>query len=200
MRNKTAILLTCMLSVLCLAGCTGTSDKKEKQAEKTEGTSEAQEKNTAAGQGKALPIPIYFKGTDMEGNEVSSDIFEESKLTMINVWATYCSPCLNEMPELGELSDEYDAGDFQIIGVISDVQEGAEQETLDFAAELIEKTEADYPHLLLNESLYNAILDDVTAVPTTLFINKNGTILETIVGARDKEQWEKIIDELLEEL
>lgn len=196
---KAAITLACMLSVLCLAGCTGVSGKNERQAEKTKDISEAQAESTAAGQGKALPIPVYFEGTDMNGNEVSSDIFKESKLTMINVWATYCGPCLNEMPELGELSDEYDAGDFQIIGVISDVQEGAEQETLDFASELIEKTEAAYPHLLLNESLYNSILEDVTAVPTTLFFNKSGTILETIVGTREKEEWKEIIDGLLEE-
>lgn len=198
--KRAAITLAGMLSVLCLAGCTGAAGKNEKQAEKTKDISEVQAESTAAGQGKALPIPVYFEGTDMNGNEVSSDIFKESKLTMINVWATYCSPCLNEMPELGELSEEYDAGDFQIIGVISDVQEGAEQETLDFASELIEKTEAAYPHLLLNKSLYNSILEDVTAVPTTLFFNKSGTILETIVGSRDKEEWKEIIDGLLEEL
>lgn len=117
---------------------------------------------------------------------------------MINVWATYCNPCLQEMPDLGELSGEYDSGEFQIIGVISDVQEGADQDTLDKASSLIEQTGADYPHLLLNESLYEAMLTEVTAVPTTFFFDSNGMVLDTLVGSRDKDEWKEIIDALLE--
>ncbi|MCM1303539.1 MAG: TlpA family protein disulfide reductase [Butyrivibrio sp.] len=69
---------------------------------------------------------ITFEAQDMEGNTVSSSVFSGSRLTMVNVWATYCDPCLREMPGLGELAGEYDAEDFQIIGIISDVQEGAD--------------------------------------------------------------------------
>ena len=50
--------------------------------------------------------PIVFEGYDMDGNAVSSEIFAESKLTMVNVWATYCNPCMREMPGLGELANE----------------------------------------------------------------------------------------------
>ena len=73
----------------------------------------------------ALPEDLVgqtgFEAHDMEGNAVSSEIFAQSKITMVNVWATYCNPCLNEMPALGELAQAYDAGDFQIIGIISSV-------------------------------------------------------------------------------
>ncbi len=66
------------------------------------------------------------------------------------------------------------------------------------AAELIEKTGADYPHLLLNESLYRGLLKDVTAVPTTFFINKDGEILETVVGSMEKSDWKEKVDGFLE--
>lgn len=199
-KKKVVTILTCAAAAVCLTGCAGTSKETESKAEKTESTTGAKTQSTAAGQGKALPLPVYFEGTDMEGSEISAEIFEDSKVTMINVWATYCNPCLNEMPELGELAGEYDPGDFQIIGVISDVQEGADQETLEYAQGLIEETKAAYPHLLLNESIYNALLKEVTAVPTTMFCDKNGVILDTVIGARDKEQWEEIINGLLENL
>lgn len=142
---------------------------------------------------------IVFEGHDIEGNTASSSIFSESKLTMVNVWATYCNPCLNEMPGLGELAAEYDSEEFQIIGIISDVQEGANQEMMDLAADLIEQTGADYTHLLLNASLYYALLTDVSAVPTTFFIDENGVILDTVIGAMDKSAWEEKINALLEE-
>lgn len=141
---------------------------------------------------------IYFEGQDTEGNIISSSILSESKLTMVNVWATYCNPCLREMPGLGELAKEYDSGDFQIIGIISDVQEGAPEKTLDYAVGLIEQTGADYPHLLLNESLYRALLTEVNAVPTTFFLDENGTVLDTVVGSMEKAAWEEKINGLLE--
>ena len=143
---------------------------------------------------------VSFEGKDMDGNTFSVENCADSRLTMINVWATYCNPCLSEMPELGELTKEYEAEDFQLIGIVSDVLEGQEDESLEYALSLIEETGADYPHLLLNESLYKGLLTEVTAVPTTFFLNKDGEILDVIVGAMDKSKWKEKIDALLEEL
>ncbi|MDE7223703.1 MAG: TlpA family protein disulfide reductase, partial [Acetatifactor sp.] len=81
----------------------------------------------------------------------------------------------------------------------SDVMEGADQKTLDLAADLIEQTGADYTHLLLNEALYYALLTDVSAVPTTFFINENGEILDTVIGSMEKSAWEEKVNALLEE-
>ena len=155
------------------------------------------ENSQASEEGEASP-QIVFEAWDTEGNMVSSDIFSESRLTMVNVWATYCNPCLREMPGLGELADEYDSETFQIIGVISDVPEGSDQETMEYASKLIGQTKAYYTHILLNESLYYALLTDVSAVPTTFFVDQNGEIVDTVVGAAEKEVWEELINALLE--
>ncbi|MDE6944711.1 MAG: TlpA family protein disulfide reductase [Lachnospiraceae bacterium] len=142
---------------------------------------------------------IAFEAQDLEGNIVTEEVFADSRLTMVNVWATYCNPCLSEMPELGELAGEYATEEFQIIGIISDVQEGAELENTVYAATLVEQTGAAYPHLLLNESLFNAMLSGVSAVPTTFFVDENGEVLDTVVGAMDKDSWKEKIDGLLKE-
>lgn len=191
-------ILAVFAGAVLLGGCTGNTSDNDKKTESVSGKQESSGTNASSGKSDSLPLPVTFEAADMEGNEVSSSIFSESKLTMINVWATYCNPCLQEMPDLGELSGEYDSGEFQIIGVISDVQEGADQDTLDKASSLIEQTGADYPHLLLNESLYEAMLTEVTAVPTTFFFDSNGMVLDTLVGSRDKDEWKEIIDALLE--
>lgn len=168
----------------------------EKAAENSSvrNAAEKQEKET-----EAASSGIVFEGKDLDGNSVSNTVFSEAKLTMINVWATYCNPCLSEMPGLGELAASYDPKELRIIGVISDVTEDADEETIAAAAELIEATGADYTHLLLSESVYFALLKDVTAVPTTFFIDENGTVLDTVVGAMEKSAWEEKINALLEE-
>ena len=141
--------------------------------------------------------PVSFEGTDLEGNAVTSDIFSQSRLTMINVWATYCNPCLSEMPSLGELAAEYDTADFQVIGIVSDVLEGQDQALVE---SLVEQTGASYPHLLLNESIHYGLLTNVAAVPTTFFIDEDGIVLDVVIGAMKKTAWEEKINALLEGL
>lgn len=188
--------LAVLFSAVLLGGCAGNSANtaetgtKEEAGVSREGTQSLPE---------GLVTQIDFEAHDMEGNTVSAAIFGESKLTMVNVWATYCNPCLNEMPELGELAQAYDAEDFRLIGIISDVPENADETVLDLAKDLIEQTGASYTHLPINESLYHALLEDVTAVPTTFFFDENGTLLDTVVGAMKKSAWEDKINELLEE-
>lgn len=180
-----------LLAAVMLSGC----GKEEGESGDLSGQETAPSEETSQPE-----EAVVFEARDMNGNTVTSDIFSQSKLTMVNVWATYCNPCLSEMPELGELAGEYGQEEFRLIGIVSDVMEGAEQEELDNAAELIEQTGADYTHLLLNQSLYNALLYDVSAVPTTFFIDENGKVLGGVVGAREKAVWKEIIDGLLEEL
>ena len=142
-------------------------------------------------------IFIAFEGTDLDGNTVSQEIFTQSKLTMVNVWATYCNPCLSEMPGLGELAAEYDPAEFQIIGIVSDVWEGEDQTLVE---SLIQKTGADYLHLLANDSIGQAILSSVSGVPTTFFFDGEGAYLGGVVGSAEKEKWEEIVHGLLEEM
>lgn len=183
-----------VLSLILLRGCAGSSGEQPAETESRTETSAQEEPSSEV---ESSASSITFEGTDLEGNAVTSDIFSRSKLTMVNVWATYCNPCLNEMPGLGELAAEYDGAEFQIIGIVSDVREGEDQ-TL--AESLVRQTGADYPHLLLNESIYQALLTDVNAVPTTFFFDGEGTYLGGVVGSGEKSAWEEIIHGLLEEL
>jgi len=198
--NKRLFLAALVLSVILLSGCAGSKQADQAEEPAAPGTmDEAPPEETGETVSEAEPSDgqVIFEAADMEGNTVTSDIFSQSKLTMVNVWATYCNPCLSEMPGLGELAAEYDAEKFQIIGIVSDVLEGEDQELVE---SLIKETGADYTHLLLNESLYYALLTDVSAVPTTFFIDENGTVLDTVVGANEKSAWEEMINGLLEEL
>lgn len=192
MKNKFR-LFTVFLLVILLAGCAG----KEKEEAGTGNETESVE-NTDQQAAQEQAEQVVFTGQDIEGNQITSDIFSQSKITMVNVWATYCNPCLSEMPGLGELSGVYEKDEFQVIGIISDVMDSADEKTIDMAKELIAQTKAEYPHLLLNESVYFALLTNVTVVPTTFFVDENGVVLDTVLGAMDRSGWEEKINALLE--
>lgn len=203
MKKKNCLaVMACIVSIALLGGCgkeaqvepeaisISRGEEQTEQTENTDGT--VQEDNADQSTG------ITFEAQDLEGNTVTETVFTQSQLTMVNVWATYCNPCLSEMPGLGELAGEYDAEQFQIIGIVSDVQEGMGDEAVEYAAALVSDTGADYVHLLLNESLFRAMLGGVSAVPTTFFVDGNGEVLDMVVGAMDKSAWKEKIDGLLE--
>ena len=205
-KNSIALILLFTLLTASLNGCGAKEDKTQTKSQDNitqeslsqEQASQEQDAPEEAKEQASSP-QIVFEAQDMDGNAVSSDIFANARLTMVNVWATYCNPCLREMPGLGELAGEYDPEDFQLIGIISDVMEGGEEAQMEYAASLIEQTGADYTHLLLNRSLYNGLLTGVSAVPTTFFIDENGNVLDTVIGAMDKSAWEGKINGFLEE-
>ena len=188
-------LLILLLVLLC--GCAKTDGESPDLAGPAVGTAnEPPAQSEPQSEEESAPIFITFEGMDPEGNTISEDVFLQSKLTMVNVWATYCGPCLNEMPGLGELAAEHDRAEFQIIGIVSDVREGEDPSLVE---ELVQQTGADYPHLLANASIDQAFLAGVSGVPTTFFFDGEGAYLGGIVGAADKSTWEELIHELLEE-
>lgn len=210
--------LPILLAMLLLTGCA--VDEAENQVQNGQVQSEvsqesesvvSQESETAASQESGAeasqaseseaqePYIVTFEATTIGGEPFTSECFADSKLTMINVWATYCNPCLSEMPDLGVIANSYDSAEFQMFGIVSDVVEDAEAEEIENAKALIEETSADYPHLLLNQSLYSNLVGGVSSVPTTFFVNQEGEMLGYVLGAQSKETWEGLINELLAE-
>ena len=144
-----------------------------------------------------------FSTTDLEGNTLDQSILADYDLTMVNVWATFCGPCIEEMPALGELAAEYADKGVQIIGLVSDAldSDGAISDSqVGTAKEIVSQTDAGYPHLLPSEDLYG-VLSQIYAVPTTFFVDSEGAqVGEAIVTAQSKEDWITTIDSMLAEV
>lgn len=193
--------VVCMLTGAMAAFTVG-FENKETEIETEQATEVIMEDTTETGDeadlesiGAAGPFGV-FETLTLDGETVTQEIFTEADLTMVNIWGTFCSPCINEMPDLGELAKEYEEKGLQMIGIVSDVID-AEDET---AHLIVEKTEADYTHLILSESLYHTLYQ-VQSVPTTVFIDSTGKqIGYTYPGARSKEDWSTIMDEMLLEV
>lgn len=177
-----------LAAVTVLAGCQGGGTAQQ---------GEAMTKATSSG--------FYFsdfEAADLEGNTVDESIFAEAELTMVNVWGTFCSPCIQEMPGLGELNEEWKDKGVQVIGVCSDIagQDGnATEEGIAEAKAIVEETGASYVHLTPNPEMVDGYLKFIQAVPATFFVDQNGEqVGEIVLGARDKDDWEAEIEARLE--
>lgn len=148
-------------------------------------------------------IMSSFSATDLEATTVDQSIFEGYDLTMVNVWATYCGPCLSEMPDLGELSEQYAEKGVRIVGLVTDVfnSDGTVSDSqLDTAREIVSTTGANYLHIIPSQDLYG-LVSQITAVPTTFFVDSTGKqVGSAYLGARSKADWETIIAQTLEEV
>lgn len=145
-----------------------------------------------------------FTTTDIDGNTVDQSVFKGKKLTMVNIWATFCGPCINEMPDLGKISEEYADKGFQIIGIPVDVVDyygNIDESQVELAKDIIDETGAVYLHILPSASLNQAKLSQVTSVPETIFVDENGNqVGESYIGSRSMAQWKEIIDGLMENM
>ena len=144
---------------------------------------------------------IEFSAKDINNKNISSDIFNDAQVTMINIWGTFCGPCIKEMPDLSLLSKKYDEQKFQIIGIVIDAvnRKGLpDLKTMEAAKSIVKQTGADYIHIVPDTKLQNGILQNVFAVPTTIFVDKNGNqVGETYTGSRSLADWQKIVDSLI---
>ena len=139
-----------------------------------------------------------FSTTDLDGNTVDSSVFGKSKLTVLNVWATYCTPCVDEMPALETLSQNYKDKGVQVLGLVADVFDDEAKKAE--AKEILTATGTTYPNLLPDSVLDNSLLYDITGTPTTLFLDSKGKILKVVEGSRDLQALTDLVDELLADL
>ena len=138
-----------------------------------------------------------FSSVDIYGEAADSSIFADYDLTMLNIWGTFCGPCIMEMPYLGEMAADMPAGT-QMVGLVSDAYD---QETIKLAQDIAERTGAAYPHIVPDTVLFNFLGRSITAVPTTLFIDKDGnTVGEPIIGALTRALYEKELKKRLEKI
>lgn len=144
---------------------------------------------------------LILDGKDLYGKNIDNSVFKEYKLTMINIWGTFCSPCIKEMPDLAKLNTEYKSQGFQVIGIPIDIiNRNYEPSTkkIDYAKQILNITHANYLHIIPTKQMMNSFLKDVQAVPTTIFVDKNGKIIgQTYLGAKSFTEWENIIKSFL---
>lgn len=141
--------------------------------------------------------------TDLEGKEFSAKDFAKYDLTMVNVFATWCTACVKEIPDLVELQKEMKDKGVNIVGVVTDTvdDDGDNKEAIEKAKLIHEKTKSTYAYLKPDKTNFNGRLNGIQALPETFFVDKNGNIVgETYSGSHDLKGWKQIIEKELKNL
>lgn len=179
-----AVIMVCVLSFTALSACSsGEAD--------------------ADGSGRVASVG-EFTTEDINGNTYTQEIFKDYDLTLVNVFATWCNPCVAEIPDLEQLRHNMADKNVNVIGIVLDVlDENGEviPEELEKAQSLAKQTGATYPFLLPDTTNFNGRLVGIEALPETFFVDKNGNIVgETYSGSGSLEDWTETVEKELADL
>ena len=145
-----------------------------------------------------------FETKGVDGKDYTEKVFSDYDLTLVNVFTTWCSPCVNEIPELEKLYEEMKEKSVGVVGVVLDtVGDDAKQneDTVKKAGVLQEKTKASYPFLVPDSTMMNGRLNGVSAFPETFFVDKEGNIVgETYSGSHTLDEWKEIVEKELKNI
>lgn len=141
-----------------------------------------------------------FTATTLAGDELSNDIFEDYELTMVNIWATWCSPCVKEMPDLQELHTIL-PDNMNLITICSDADT-----QLNLANEILadavatHNSDTTFDTIIANDEVNANILSRIAAFPTSVFVDSDGNVVHAVEGAPSGDNIAGIYLGLMEEL
>lgn len=133
----------------------------------------------------ALAYGGGFSFRDIQGRNQSLSGYK-GKWVLVNFWATWCPPCLQEIPDLIALHDKHKDKDLVVLGVAMDYRSG--QQVKDFASQMF----VSYPVILGTEESA-AQVGDISGLPTTYLYNPQGKLVAYNVGAITRRAIENYI-------
>ena len=189
MKKRIMIMLATIMVICMMTGC---DDIEEFELSDEPETQSVADDDYSDGGGSAL----CFSGKDVNGKPVNTaDVFAGNRITVVNMWASWCGPCAGEIPELDMMNAELKEQGCAVVGFLTD---GEDPGGLKDAKGILEDAGATY----LNVICPMTLTDDVglEAFPTTFFVDSDGNILgDPVVGAYP-DQYMKAVDELLSDM
>lgn len=124
-----------------------------------------------------------FTAQTLSGETVTSDVFADYDLTMVNVWETWSDVCVEGMPELQKVYENLPKN----VNMITVCSDGEEKKEL--AKEIINSVNGTFMILLPDKKLKESLVKELDAIPTTIFVDNKGVpVGASIVGIPDQEE------------
>ena len=200
MRKKFLILGLAVAMALGATACSGKNTANDTTAAKTEAAKDSSEEAlesavTSVSQDKEAAKDSNkfpeFKAKTVDGEDITSDVFKNSRLTVVNIGGSWCGPCVQEIPELQKLYENMKDQGVNVIGIAQD-----STTDMDAVKEIIEQDKVTYQNIVPEDSIMDLILG-VQAFPTTLFVDGEGNVVGRIEGRRNLEAFTQTVEEIL---
>jgi cytochrome c-type biogenesis protein len=124
---------------------------------------------------------VNFTITDLDGKTVEFSQYR-GKTVLLNIWATWCGPCLKEIPDLKEIHRDYKDKGVVVLGVLLDSESPEAAKPI-----VIDQLKIDYPTWYGNDDFAKQF--GIQAFPTTVIIDKNGKVVSQNLGLQNKERF-----------
>ncbi len=201
------LLLTALLSLNCSKESTTKTDKPtdEKKTTQQQNTQQQPGDQNKQVTGSSASFKVSEVDSDVKKNELVDFKWNENgkemklsdykgKVILLNFWATWCPPCRKELPDLSTISTELKDKDFKMIGVSVDDN----QEVLNT---FLQSNKLSYTIVFEPEQLVTKYMSaagqNQNVVPQTYIIDKNGKVVEAIMGSRSKADFLEMIKKYL---
>jgi len=182
--NKNLFTLIAIIIVAALAALyVFMPEKSNSQAGNAEANS-ARTVSENSGSQEEYPVAADFSLKDTDGNVVNLSEYR-GKVVFVNFWATWCPPCRAEIPHFVELVEEY-KDDFIVLGISVD-----RPNDIPKVPGFVESYNINYPVLYADQQI--SAYGNISSIPTTFVVDKEGLIKGKIIGARSKAEFERII-------
>ena len=196
MKKKILILGMALMLAAGISACNASSKTSSSEATTTESKqadAKAEDSKQAESDKEDKTFPEFTAKT-VSGEDISSDLFKDSKLTVVNVWGSWCGPCVQEIPELQKLYESMKDKDVNVIGLAQDA--GTD---LDAVKEIIDKNKVTYQNIVPEGATEDFVMS-IMAFPTTFFVDSDRNIVGVIQGNRNLEAFTAAVEGVLEKL
>ncbi|MBR4004439.1 MAG: TlpA family protein disulfide reductase [Treponema sp.] len=141
---------------------------------------------------QSLSFP-QFESPSLNGNVITNEFFYDADVTMVHIWGTFCTPCIEEMPELAAWQKTL-AKNVKVLGIVCDVGSLADSSEKEAAEKIISECGVGFENVIASGGILT-YLTSVQFVPTTILVDSSGNIVgEPIVGARF-EDYKKAVED-----
>lgn len=143
-------------------------------------------------QSATVSAELQFSFPDVNGQPQSVSQWR-GKILVINFWATWCPPCLKEIPEFMQWQQEFAAKGVQFVGIALDEQQAV--------ADYLQKTPVNYPMLVAGDAgsvLARQFGNIINAVPFTVVVDGRGQIVHRQPGEMQRDEFLRVLRPLLE--
>lgn len=137
----------------------------------------------------AVNMPAFALPAAVDGTIVTSEHYQ-GKAMLITFFATWCPPCLQEIPALKEVHAKFEQQGFAVVAL--SIDEGGPEAV----ARLVRQASINYP-VLMADSATTRNFGDVVAIPTSFLVNKNGHVVKKYPGFVPRGLLERDIESVL---
>ncbi|MBU5438978.1 TlpA family protein disulfide reductase [Tissierella sp. MSJ-40] len=196
-KNIRFLMVAILVMTLAITGCTSKKNSEDLDTSKNDDLVIENEGNTEEVLEVKLP---EFNLKDVEGNEVSSEIFNDYEMTIVSFWQSTCGPCMEELEALNVIYDEYKDKGVNVVGIALDDVETMGDKGV---KKVIEILDLKFTNVIADEEYAIQLMDYITGTPTAFMVGKNGELLmDPKVGSvgkdNDIEEFKKIVEEIIQ--